>query len=552
MFNFQTKAMKKIINYLGILMLLVIAAIACQEDDATFGELNAPTNLEVTYEILGVDAENPDGDGSGNVKFTATADGAISYKYEFSDLTEQSSPNGIYTKQFTTPGTNTYTVNVIAYGPGGSATNTSVEVTVFSDFSDPEAVELLTNGTSKTWYWYAAKPGHLGVGPNDGGANTGVPSYYAAAPFEKAGSPDSSCLYDNVLTFTKDGDVIKYTLDNGGNTFYNASFIDGDTDLCLPLNTSGEKIVSLAPSSSNVPADQKRGTVMNFSDGGFMGYFIQQTTYEILSITDNEMHVRAIMGGNESLAWYHIFTTTPVDEQEEGGNGPDFTNLVWADEFDVDGVPNPDNWTMEIGTGQNGWGNNEAQYYRAENAVVEEGMLKITAKKQTFGGMEYTSARMKSEDKFEFTYGKVEIRAKLPTGGGTWPALWMLGANYDTNAWPACGEIDIMEHVGNNQDVIQSALHYPGFSGGNAVVSSVDVFGVSSDFHTYTVIWSEESIRFMVDDQEYHTFTNTSSIPFNSDFFLIMNVAMGGNLGGAISPSFEESTMEVDYVRVYQ
>ena len=549
MFNFQTKAMKKIINYLGVFILVLITAIACQDDDATFGSLNAPTNLEVNFEILGVDAENPNGDGSGKVAFTATANGATSYKYVFSDG-NVSVPNGTYTKQFSTPGINTYIVTVLAYGTGGSATSTSVEVTVFSNFSDPEAVELLTGGSSKVWYYYGAKPGHLGVGPNDGGANTGVPSYYSAGVFEKMGSPDSACLYDNALTFTKDGDVLKYTLDNGGNTFYNASFTGTGSDLCMPLDTSGEKIVSLVPSSSNVPADQKRGTAMNFSDGGFMGYYIQQTTYEILSITEDEMHVRAVMGTDEALAWYHIFTTKTIEEQQQGG-GDEF-ELVWEDDFNTDGAPNPDNWTMELGNGNNGWGNSEKQYYRAENAVVQGGSLVITARKEDFGGQEYTSARMKSEGKFDFTYGKVEFRAKLPTGGGTWPALWMLGSNYATNTWPACGEIDIMEHVGNNQDVIQSALHLPGNSGGDAIVEDVTVNGVSADFHLYTVIWTAESIQFLVDDQVYHTYTNSAGTPFNADFFLIMNVAMGGNLGGAISPTFQESSMEVDYVRVYQ
>jgi beta-glucanase (GH16 family) len=183
---------------------------------------------------------------------------------------------------------------------------------------------------------------------------------------------------------------------------------------------------------------------------------------------------------------------------------------------------------------------------------VEDGRLKITAKREAFGGANYTSARLLTEDKFEFTYGRVDISAKLTTGGGTWPALWMLGADYATNTWPGCGEIDIMEHVGNQQDRIFSSLHFPGNSGGNAVTRATNEEDVAGTFHKYSVVWSPESIRFFVDDEEYHTFTNTSSLPFDSDFFLIFNVAMGGNFGGDIDPAFNESTMEVDWVRVYQ
>jgi beta-glucanase (GH16 family) len=144
------------------------------------------------------------------------------------------------------------------------------------------------------------------------------------------------------------------------------------------------------------------------------------------------------------------------------------------------------------------------------------------------------------------------MSAKLPIGGGTWPALWMLGEDYATNTWPACGEIDIMEHVGNQQNRIFSSLHFPGNFGGNAVTEATTRTDVANTFYKYSVIWSPESIRFFVDDELYHTFSNSSNIPFNSDFFLIFNVAMGGNFGGNIDPAFNESTMEVEYVRVYQ
>lgn len=226
--------------------------------------------------------------------------------------------------------------------------------------------------------------------------------------------------------------------------------------------------------------------------------------------------------------------------------------LVWSEEFDVDGAPNPSKWTLETGAG--GWGNNEAQYYTnsADNAKVEGGVLKITARKQDFNGAAYTSARMKSENKFEFTYGKIEARAKLASGGGTWPAIWMLGENYATATWPSCGEIDIMEHVGNQQNTIHATLHYPGHSGGNANTNHTTVTTASTEFHVYSCEWTPQYIKFFVDGNLFHTVANSTSLPFNHDFFLILNMAMGGNFGGTIDPAFVASTMEIDYIRVYQ
>ncbi len=225
--------------------------------------------------------------------------------------------------------------------------------------------------------------------------------------------------------------------------------------------------------------------------------------------------------------------------------------LIWADEFNVNGAPSPSNWTFEIGAG--GWGNNELQYYtnRSQNASVSGGMLKITAIKENFNGSPYTSARLISKDKFDFKYGRVEVRAKLPTGGGTWPAIWMLGSDISSVGWPACGEIDIMEHVGNSQNRIHASLHYPGRSGGNSVTNTIVVPNVSSSFKVYKVDWSASSIKFYVDDQLYFNIPNSQAIPFNKDFFMILNVAMGGNFGGAVDPTFTSSSMEIDYVRVF-
>jgi len=227
--------------------------------------------------------------------------------------------------------------------------------------------------------------------------------------------------------------------------------------------------------------------------------------------------------------------------------------LVWADEFNVNGAPNPSNWTFEIGTGSNGWGNGELQYYtnRSQNATVQNGVLKITAIKENFSGSAYTSARMITKEKFDFKYGRVEVRAKLPVGAGTWPAIWMLGADISTVGWPACGEIDIMEHRGNDPNKIHGSLHYPGRSGGNPVTNTTVVSNVSSEFHVYKLEWTAESIKIYADDKLYLNVANSQAIPFNKNFFCILNVAMGGAFGGAVDPAFTSSSMEVDYIRVF-
>ena len=230
--------------------------------------------------------------------------------------------------------------------------------------------------------------------------------------------------------------------------------------------------------------------------------------------------------------------------------------LVWSDEFDAAtaSAPDPNKWGYDIGTGSGGWGNNEQEYYtnRTTNAIVSGGTLKITALKESFSGSNYTSARLLSKGKFSFKYGKVDISAKLPAGGGTWPALWMLGDNIGSAGWPACGEIDIMEHIGNSLNKIYGTLHYTGRSGGNADGATTMINNATTAFHKYTLEWTDVSIKIYVDDVVFYTFANKATTPFNQNFFFIFNVAMGGNLGGAIDPAFTSGVMEVDYVRVYQ
>lgn len=236
------------------------------------------------------------------------------------------------------------------------------------------------------------------------------------------------------------------------------------------------------------------------------------------------------------------------------------TNLVMQEEFDTNGAPNPALWSYNIGTGNNGWGNNELQYYtdRPENIVVEDGMLKITARRELYLGSSYTSARILTKGKLEQKYGRIEARIKLPWGKGLWPAFWMLGANIDEVGWPQCGEIDIMEYLGNQPTKVLGTVHGPGYSGadsfGKTYTLPNDRF--DNDFHIFGIEWGENYINYYVDNVLYNQITPADvegEWVFNQPFYIILNMAVGGNLPG--SPNADTSfpqTMLVDYIRVYE
>lgn len=317
---------------------------------------------------------------------------------------------------------------------------------------------------------------------------------------------------------------------------------------------------NIVGTSSTTPYGDGSGIVLfNFSAVDATFYKINLGNGEVIETTSTSFSYTYTGGGTKT---FEIFISAY--------NGNKFisksisitiminSGLYWADEFNGTGSPNSTNWTHEIGTGDNGWGNGESQYYtsRLENSKVEGGVLKITAKAESYEGSNYTSARLISAGKLDFTYGKVEIRAKLPQGGGTWPALWLLGSNIYTVGWPACGEVDIMEHIGNNQGNVQSAIHTPSSYGATVNHGSQFLDDVSTEFHVYSVDWTSEKMVFSVDGVVHYTYNpstkDSNTWPFNSDQFIILNVAMGGSFGGTIDPNFVTSTMEIDYVRVYK
>lgn len=230
---------------------------------------------------------------------------------------------------------------------------------------------------------------------------------------------------------------------------------------------------------------------------------------------------------------------------------------VWADEFETSGALDAAKWTYDTGYGPNndGWGNSEMQIYTAnpENIAVEDGVLKITAIKNGDGG--YTSARIKTHGLFDWTYGRFEARIKLPYGPGLWPAFWMLGADIDSNPWPGCGEIDIMEGKGGEPNVVYSALHGPpGYSvtGGYGFQNA----RFDTGYHIFAVEWTENCIDFFVDSTLYNRITPndlTGEWVFNRPFFIILNLAVGGTFPGyPVGDTPFPQTMHVDYVRVYK
>jgi len=236
------------------------------------------------------------------------------------------------------------------------------------------------------------------------------------------------------------------------------------------------------------------------------------------------------------------------------------TTPVWADEFEYTGKPDPTKWGYDLGG--SGWGNNELQYYtdNLNNARVADGKLIITARKESFGGREYTSARLVSKDKGDWIYGRFEVNAKLPTGTGTWPAIWMLPTDNTYGGWPKSGEIDIMEHVGYDQDRVHVTVHTEAYNHGIGTQRGTNkvIANASTAFHLYRIDWTSNAIKGFIDDQQMFEFVNegkgSAEWPFDKQFHLLLNLAFGGNWGGTqgIDPSIFPQSMEVDYVRVYR
>ena len=235
-------------------------------------------------------------------------------------------------------------------------------------------------------------------------------------------------------------------------------------------------------------------------------------------------------------------------------------NLVWNDEFDVNGIPDDTKWSYDLGG--NGWGNDELQYYTSDpiNVRVKDGKLEIEAHYYKDAAIKYTSARLVTRQKGDWLYGKIDVKAKIPTGKGTWPAIWMLSTDRQYGGWPASGEIDIMEHVGYDQNKIHGSIHTQSYYHkiGTQKSNQIIIPTASTEFHVYSIDWDSTKIDFFVDNEKYFSFSNehktSAEWPFDKRFHLILNLAFGGAWGGAqgIDNSCLPAKMEVDYVRVYE
>lgn len=250
---------------------------------------------------------------------------------------------------------------------------------------------------------------------------------------------------------------------------------------------------------------------------------------------------------------------------KEGKDSPleyEGMKLVWADEFQKRTLDEA-NWTYRIGNGDWGWGNNEKQYYRKENtSIYNKDFLVIEAKEEEYDGFKYTSSRLVTENKKEFKFGRVDIRAALPKGQGIWPALWMLGGNFDEVGWPACGEMDIMELLGHIPDEVHSTVHYGKdfkqrqYHGKPKKTKDGSQF--SDQFHVFSLVWEKDNMKFLLDDELIYDvgiddMKEGQPYPFNKEFFFLFNVAVGGNWPGDPNETTTfPQRMIVDYIRVFQ
>jgi beta-glucanase (GH16 family) len=342
--------------------------------------------------------------------------------------------------------------------------------------------------------------------------------------------------------------------------------------LKLQDNTLGDQWTTQSEIIKPIVLDEWQIIAFDFKNDPFLNYNdnspdpINRTDFNrvLIQINDENNNAR-VTAYIDDFLYDGIITDSNDNDVED----PIFDNLVWSDEFNGTGTIDTNKWFHQTELPSGGsWYNSEVQHYtnREENSFVENGNLHIVAKKETFTDQgytkQYTSARLNS--KYAFTYGKVQVRAKLPTGSGTWPAIWMLGKNitepggywtnsHGTTPWPACGEIDIMEHWGNNQNYVSSAMHTTSSSGGTINHGGQIIPTASSAFHLYELIWTSEKMVFSVDGIVHYTYNpetkNSSTWPYDSEQYFLLNIAIQQ---GGTQASYTESAMEIDYVRVYQ
>ena len=308
----------KTIKYLSVLFLSLLISTACEEDDHEFGAIITPTSLDVNAEIIGLDADNPYGNGDGFVSFTATADNALAYQFEFGDGNSTTNSSGIYTHRYTQVGVNSYTIIVSAVGTAGVLSSTTFDVEVFSSFEDAEAETFLAGadeGDSKTWVWASDIPLFVGLGPVTDDYGNGEFAFEAWWNDIQPNDAAKSCMYSNEFVFTKTANGMTFEQTEGPafvpGTYAGIIGVTGDVchDETVATTMFGVKNVSFSPSTSKAALEGSyndapyRQTTFKISDGGFMGWYVGDVEYDIISITANTLHVRCIQEGG-GFAWY--------------------------------------------------------------------------------------------------------------------------------------------------------------------------------------------------------------------------------------------------------
>lgn len=335
----------------------------------------------------------------------------------------------------------------------------------------------------------------------------------------------------------------------------------------LPTNISTSIIKNNNQVSVTVKADNANFYSVTFYDATDSVY-VESTdgiaSYTYTSSGNYTLKSRAYTTHENYIEKIDVVTIT-LSVDSTGAPNSGFTSpltysgysLAWNDEFDGNDLSS--DWVFDIGTGNSGWGNNELQYYTNQNYNVSNGLLEIKARKEPFNAQQYTSTRIKTQGINSWKYGRIDVRAALPFGQGIWPAIWMLGDNISSVGWPSCGEIDIMEMIGGegyNDRTVHGTVHWE--ENGHAQYGDSKTLPsgkFADEFHVFSIIWDQTSIKWLVDNVQYNQITTTSAEmnEFQQKFFLILNVAVGGNWPGSPNNStiFPQS-MYVDYVRVFQ
>lgn len=529
------------------LFFLVIILISCSgstSDDANKDSGDPvdiiPSNLSLSVVLRGADNNSPNGDGSGVVELTASAKNAVSYSLRFGTGDSKTSSSGKVDYTYTELGTKTYDVKILAYSSTDNYISIDKQITIYvKPDSEQGLLELLAGDSSKTWKINAAQDAHFSNGEGDKKYST----FWEAAAFSKS----NAGFYDDEYIFNING---TYKHKTNGDIFGKANYLINDFGSTSQSANSDGEIEKYTLSDYDTAFEAKIVSGENklkITGKGFIGFYIGEHNYTIECYDSENIYLRSKDGGDD-VAWYVWLTSKTVSETPPIDQ---FTNLVWSDEFNENGALDSSKWVHEVG---DSWFNNEVQSYtsRLDNSKAEDGKLKIIAKKESYNGNNYTSARIISNTKKDFTYGRVDIKAKMPGKKGTWPALWLLGSNFKSVTWPACGEIDILEAAQSNNFRVQSTVHHPdNYGEGDSNISN-EYTDITEKFHLYSLVWTKQAMTFYVDSKPYHIVGNSCALPFNWDQFIILNVAMGGHMGGEIAADFESDTMEIDYVRIYQ